>query len=45
MIKMSLGIEGLGMACSLSDLIIYLGNLVYPLLIPEIKPALFLPSR
>jgi len=45
MVKMDLGIEGLGMACSLSNFIIYLGNLVYPLLITEIKPALFWPSR
>jgi hypothetical protein len=42
---MDLGIEGLGIACSLSNLIIYFGNLVYPLFIHEIKPALFWPSR
>jgi len=45
MVKMSLGLEGLGMASNLSNLIIYSGNLVYPLFIPEIRPALLWPSR
>jgi hypothetical protein len=44
-IKMSLGIMGLGMACTISDTVIYLGNLVYPLFIPEIRPALLWPGR
>ena len=42
---MDMGIKGLGFACSLSNLIIYSGSLFYPLLIPNLKPALILPSH
>ena len=45
MVKMDLGIQGIGIACSLSNLLIYVGNLIYPAFITEISDAVFLPNR
>ena len=44
MVQMDLGIQGIGIACSLSNLLIYIGNLIYPIFIPEISEAIFLPN-
>ena len=42
---MNLGLKGIGFSSSLSNLIIYSGNLIYPLFIEDIKDANFLPNR
>jgi len=43
-VKMDLGIIGIGYSSSLTNLIVYIINVLYPLFVEEIKEAIFFPN-